>query len=974
MNDRDERAQLEVRLTALLLGEASEFEAAELRRVMDADPELAAYYERIEKTIEVVREASGGQLAEGPAVGPRLSRERRTAVMARLTAGKRSGFLSGILQKPLPGWVGVAAVFVVLGGLIASMSIPAFNKVRATSQDKAIDNNLRQYASAAQQFMIDEGVTEVSHDDIVGGNKHISVLESVAGESYENLTIRYGDESVSVKNDVGEEISYHFGSLNRKLNPVPPSRSAVAPQGNAVVLNAFEVDGERVSASKSAIPEIAVNNAVANFEGGDYGLFAQNGEPFEQTLDQMGEDLSAWQSLPIDPNRVERLSATGISVDVRGVESAGCVTVGGLNEDSAEQKTQSEMDYERREPDGYNANDKSEFYNKALNVGENYPELGSGNGQHSRELRSEIAKIADLVGGDTNHKLYGRNAGRGFSSITGDEVAKSGATGRTQSDMRLAVRDLERESGRDNLEVSPDNGFGMPNGENIRVDDLGMIASNDEESSQGLARGPAGRYAEAKKQDDRYRGNEEVQSKEALDQDVGRKAPARRYDPLPEIDPAVEPYSTFSLNVSDVSFRLADAALAGGVMPSPEDIRSEEFLNAFNYHDPAPTGGVPLAFHWERARSPFHHNREFLRFSVQTASEGRERSRPLNLVLLIDNSGSMERADRRSTVRAAVAVLGGAMREGDRISVVAFDRAPHLVLDGISGEFQSSLTGAVNGLNASGATHLESGLDLAYEVARTHFHSGAVNRVVLLTDGAANLGEVLPERLRTKVVSNRKLGIALDCFGIGADGLNDAMLEALSRNGDGRYGFLNSAEDVDDGFSRKLAGSLRVAASDVKVQVIFNAGRVAAYRQIGYRRHQLTGADFRNDSVDAAEIGGAEAGNALYVVAQKQNGVGPIATVRVRFRDPATREVRELSWTVPASREAPDLREADPALRLAVGTTMFAEWLAESPYAEAVTPGRILENLIGVPEAFPMDGEPMRLREMIETAAAIAGR
>src|SRR5438067_2020453 len=109
-------------------------------------------------------------------------------------------------------------------------------------------------------------------------------------------------------------------------------------------------------------------------------------------------------------------------------------------------------------------------------------------------------------------------------------------------------------------------------------------------------------------------------------------------------------------------------------------------------------------------------------------------------------------------------------------------------------------------------------------------------------------------------------GIALDCFGIGWEGYNDDLLENLSRNGDGRYGFVNTPEAAATEFAGQLAGALHVAASDVKVQVEFNPRRVTTYRQIGYAKHQLTKEQFRDNTVDAAEIGAAESGNALYVI------------------------------------------------------------------------------------------------------------
>ena len=116
--------------------------------------------------------------------------------------------------------------------------------------------------------------------------------------------------------------------------------------------------------------------------------------------------------------------------------------------------------------------------------------------------------------------------------------------------------------------------------------------------------------------------------------------------PQPEVETADNAFSTFSLKVSDVSFKLAAASLEKGVMPDAAGVRSEEFINAFDYRDPEPAPGVPVAFAWERSAYPFAQNRDLLRFSLKTAAQGRQADRPLNIVLLLDNSGSMERADR----------------------------------------------------------------------------------------------------------------------------------------------------------------------------------------------------------------------------------------------------------------------------------------------------------------------------------------
>jgi Mg-chelatase subunit ChlD len=456
-------------------------------------------------------------------------------------------------------------------------------------------------------------------------------------------------------------------------------------------------------------------------------------------------------------------------------------------------------------------------------------------------------------------------------------------------------------------------------------------------------------------------------------------APQRRVStnapiPQPEIQTRENNFSTFSLNVSDVSFKLAAGSLEKGQLPEAASIRSEEFINAFDYRDPEAAAGVPVAFASERARYPFAHNRELLRFSVKTAAQGRQAGRPLNLVLLLDNSGSMERADRVEIIREALRVLAAQLQPQDKISVITFARTARLWVDGISGDKAGEALDQVGGITPEGGTNLEEAMNLAYQTALRHYLANGANRVVLLTDGAANLGNVDPDALKQKVEAQRKQGIALDCFGIGWEGFNDDLLEVLSRNGDGRYGFINTPEEAATGFAGQLAGALKVAASDVKVQVEFNPKRVTSYRQIGYAKHQLTKEQFRDNTVDAAEIAAQEAGNALYTIETNPGGEGPIATVRVRYKIPGTTDYREQAWDVPYTGNSVALEQSSPAMRLAATASAFSEWLASSPFAAEVTPDQLLNYLSGVPEICGADARPKKLEWMIRQAKSVAGK
>jgi hypothetical protein len=332
----------------------------------------------------------------------------------------------------------------------------------------------------------------------------------------------------------------------------------------------------------------------------------------------------------------------------------------------------------------------------------------------------------------------------------------------------------------------------------------------------------------------------------------------------------------------------------------------------------------------------------------------------------------MERPDRVQITHEALKVLAEKLQPQDKISVIAFARTPRLWVDGQAGGKAQELMQVVGGLNPDGGTDLGAGLELAYQTALKHFMPKGNNRVILLTDGAANLGDVEPDNLKKRVVEHRQKGVALDCYGIGWEGYNDDLLETLSHNGDGRYSFLNQPEQAGPEFANQLAGALSVAASDVKAQVEFNPARVTAWRQIGYAKHQLKKEQFRDNTVDAAEIAANESGNALYVIQVNPEGTGPLGVARVRFKNPATGEYIEKEWTLTCQAAVPALDQAGAAMRLAGVAGAFGEWLSQNPYAGEVQLSTLATYLSGVPETFSPDPRPKQLVTMIRQAMAMA--
>jgi hypothetical protein len=411
------------------------------------------------------------------------------------------------------------------------------------------------------------------------------------------------------------------------------------------------------------------------------------------------------------------------------------------------------------------------------------------------------------------------------------------------------------------------------------------------------------------------------------------KAPAGGFG---EVRAEREPVSTFSLHVSDVSFRLAQAELARGEAPDPAQIRPEEFYNAFNYGDPVPAMSEKIACHTEQSVDPVMQQRNLLRIAMRVPTTGHGANQPLRLTVLLDTSGSMEREDRAVAVASAMRVLVSLLGRDDRVTLIGFARSPRLLAEQVHGDKAGSLLEILAKTPADGGTNLEEAIKLGSELAQRQFTAGAQNRVVLLTDGAANLGDADPAHLAALVESLRQRDIAFDACGVGAGGIDDSVLEALTRKGSGRYYVLDGPEAADEGFARQLAGAFRPAAENVKVQVRFNPARVGSYRLIGFENHRLKSEDFHNDKVAAAALASGEAAVALYEVEALPQGDGDLGEVYVRFHDTATGRMVERSWALPYDPYAPAFDKAAPSLQLAGTAALLAEKLRGGPRGDAI--------------------------------------
>jgi Ca-activated chloride channel family protein len=177
-------------------------------------------------------------------------------------------------------------------------------------------------------------------------------------------------------------------------------------------------------------------------------------------------------------------------------------------------------------------------------------------------------------------------------------------------------------------------------------------------------------------------------------------------------------------------------------------------------------------------------------------------------------------------------------------------------------------------------------------------------------------------------------GVTLTTIGFGMDNYNDMLMEQLADQGDGFYAYIDDMDEARRLFVDEITGTLQTIAMNAKVQVDFNPDVVMRYRLVGFENRAVADNQFRDNSVDAGEIGAGHTVTALYEIKLIPESYGRIATVNMRWEDPDTHAITEISKDFDVNQLASEFREADPYFQLAVVVAEYAEILKESYWAE----------------------------------------
>ncbi|NNT72192.1 DUF3520 domain-containing protein [Flavobacterium sp. IMCC34852] len=330
--------------------------------------------------------------------------------------------------------------------------------------------------------------------------------------------------------------------------------------------------------------------------------------------------------------------------------------------------------------------------------------------------------------------------------------------------------------------------------------------------------------------------------------------------------PKSAPLSTFSIDVDNASYTNIRRFINGGQTVPKDAVRVEEMVNFFKYQYPQPTGQHPFSINTEYSECPWNTNNKLVRIGLQGKDIPTDNLPPSNLVFLIDVSGSMGDANKLPLLKESLKVLVNQLREEDKIAMVVYAGAAGMVLPPTSGSDKKTIIDALDKLQSGGSTAGGAGIELAYKTAEENFIKNGNNRVILATDGDFNVGASSDKDMQTLIEDKRKSGVFLTCLGYGMGNYKDSKLETLADKGNGNYAYIDNIQEANRFLGKEFKGSMFAIAKDVKIQIEFNPAHVKAYRLIGYENRKLRPEDFKNDAIDAGELGSGHTVTALYEI------------------------------------------------------------------------------------------------------------
>lgn len=442
----------------------------------------------------------------------------------------------------------------------------------------------------------------------------------------------------------------------------------------------------------------------------------------------------------------------------------------------------------------------------------------------------------------------------------------------------------------------------------------------------------------------------------------------KNYGVNPFIDTDDDRFSTFATDVDTGSYTLCRSYLERGELPPRDAVRVEEFVNYFKYDYPAPQQDV-FAVYADAAPWKFAPDRPttyLMRIGLKAFELSDADRKPAVLTFVIDVSGSMATNNRLEMVKESVRLLVDHLRPEDQIGIAVYGTSGRKVLDHSDMTCKDFILQQIDALQTDGSTNAEEGIRIGYEMASQAFRPGWINRVILCSDGVANVGQTGPEEIFKLIKSRVDEGITLSALGFGMGNYNDVLMEQLGDKGNGHYAYIDTLDEARRIFCGNLTQMLQVVARDVKLQIEFNPAVVRSYRLIGYENRDVPDENFRDDKQDGGEIGPGHTVTAMYELKLWPEGTaGNLGTMFVRYKDPDSAEVTEFQRAITPECLHTSMEKAGDDFLLAAAVTEFAEILRESYWSRGARIEQVLDKTTILRNRLPGNEDIAQLDQLV---------
>ncbi len=354
------------------------------------------------------------------------------------------------------------------------------------------------------------------------------------------------------------------------------------------------------------------------------------------------------------------------------------------------------------------------------------------------------------------------------------------------------------------------------------------------------------------------------------------------------------PITGMSLNVDRASYSNIRRFITMNSFVPPDAVRIEEMLNYFSLDYYPPPGQALFHLKSILTTCPWNPENQLYFINMSSKKLNLDTLPPSNLVFLIDVSGSMDMPNRLPLLQSAFRLLVNNLRDKDSVAIVVYGGVTGIMLNSTCGSEKEKILKAIDELAPGGSTPGESGIKLAYSVARRHFIKGGNNRVILATDGDFNVGLKTEAELDEMITAQRESGVYLTCLGVGMGNYKDSKIHLLAEKGNGNFAYLDNFKEAEKVLLKEFTQTLYSVADDVYMNVEFNPEYVKQYRLIGF--DNKVGALRDSASVlEGGEIGSGHSMIAMFEIEPTEINRGAIrdsiysgrlADIKIQYRNP----------------------------------------------------------------------------------------